>query len=236
MSIKRIALISAVAVTAMALVGGGYAAAQNTGESTTLITTPGPETTSQAYRGATTSELTEQQAAQAAAAYPAGCGSAATTNAAGTKITVTVTGSPAPTGSVTLSGYGTPQTVPLVGGQASYTYSNSGVVGETIDWNYPGNGTYGSCSGSIDMKATPTCLTTRDKKVLKITVSGPSGVAAPTGAVTFALHGSDPAAGGSLTTIDGKGVASRTYSDDPKKTEVTYFGDDRYIGCSDKSP
>ena len=40
MSFKRIAIVGAVAVGAMALVGGGYAAAQDNGPSTTLITTP----------------------------------------------------------------------------------------------------------------------------------------------------------------------------------------------------
>ncbi len=32
------------------------------------------------------------------------------------------------------------------------------MAGQTITFNYPGNGTYGSCTGSIDFaKATPTC-------------------------------------------------------------------------------
>ena len=181
MSIKRIALISAVAVTAMALVGGGYAAAQNTGESTTLITTPGPETTSQAYRGATTSELSQPGVQALAGAYSAGC--SATTS--GTTIDVTVTGSPGtPQGTVTLTGYDGTKTKTLSGGQTSHTYP-AGVAGQTITFTYGGGGGYPGCSGSIAFaKATPTCNLARTR-ARDADYDSRGGAGTPTGNVRF---------------------------------------------------
>ena len=88
MSFKRIAVLSTVAVGALALVGGGYAAAQSGGSTTTLITSPAAGTPSQAYRGATTSELSQQGLAAIALAYGQEC-SVAGDGSRRVKITVT---------------------------------------------------------------------------------------------------------------------------------------------------
>ena len=235
MSIKRIALISAVAVTAMALVGGGFAAAQNKGESTTLITTPGPETTSQAYRGATTSELSQPGVDQLAAAYAADCN--ADPGTSGTTFTLTVTGSPTRTGQVTFSGYGDPVVTSLSGGQASHTYPPA-AAGKTISYEYEGDGAssgYGCSGGAPFEKATPTsCNVTRSTngKTLTMTVVGTAGT--PTGYVRF------PNASGTgfqdIQMLNGSNVVSRTYSPNaPGTITVTYQGNDTYKTCSFQS-
>ena len=150
MSFKRIAAIGAGAVGALALVGGGYAAAQSNGPSTTLITNSAAGTTSQAYGGATTSQLSQPGIQMIATGYANGCPA----EVSGTTITVTVTGTQGtPTGSVTFNGHGNSRNVGLNGnGEAITTYPN-GAKGNTISYNYVGTGTYSgsTCSGSIQI-------------------------------------------------------------------------------------
>jgi hypothetical protein len=151
MSFKRIAVLAAVAIGATALVGGGYAAAQDHGPGTTLITSPKVGTPSQAYRGATTTRLSSAGVQALAGSYSASC--SATTS--GTTITVTVSGTEGtPTGIVSFRGHQGPRTSSLSGGMASFTY-NRGVAGKTITFSYGGDDTSPGCSGSIAFPKKP---------------------------------------------------------------------------------
>lgn len=229
MSLKRIAVLCTVALGAVALAGGGYTAAQSHGSSTTLISSPAAGTPGQAYGGASTSQLSQAALANIANAYQApGCSANSTATTAGTTITVKVLGTPTPTGTVTLTGYDGTKIKSLTNGTASHTYP-AGVVGQTINYSYGGNGTYSGCSGSADMKATPNCDVTRDKKVVTISISGSAGTAS--GGVTFPANGSDPV----LTVNQTTGTATRTYGSSPGSTTVTYAGSTTYLGCSGTS-
>ena len=161
MSSKRIAVLGAVAVGAMALVGGGYAAAPSNGSSTTLITSPAAKTTSQTYSGAKTSQLGTAGAQALAASYSASC---SVQQISPRKIRITVTGTAGtPTGSATFSmpaiknGKGNnaarTQTVQLnSSGVADVSYGTA-FVGRLVNVSYSGDSNYQSCSGATTVPA-----------------------------------------------------------------------------------
>ena len=237
MSFKRVAVLGAVAVSALALAGGGYAAAQ-TGESpTTLISSPSSSSTEQPYKSGTASTLNRGGVTLLSASYQAGCGTVSANN---TTVTVTITGAGAgtPTGSVTFGGHPGTGTNPATlnsAGKASYTY-NATVAGQTITFDYSGDENYFGCSGTYAFaKATPaSCNVTRsaNKKVLTMTVAGSAGT--PTGTVRFF----DNAAGtGTYTDVNfTSGSASRDYGTNaPSTVKVTYLGSTTYNECSFQS-
>ena len=237
MSFKRIAVLCTAALGAVALVGGGYAAAQTGDSPTTLISSPSSSSTEQPYNSGTASTLNRTGVALLAASYQAGCGTVSANN---TTVTVTITGAGAgtPTGSVTFGGHAGSGTNPATlnsEGKASYTY-NATVAGQTITFDYGGDPNYFGCSGTYTFaKATPTsCDVTRNpnKKVLTMTVVGSAGT--PTGSVRFFDN-----ADGTTTYVDRpapSGTASRDYGiNAPGTVKVTYLGNDTYDQCSFQS-
>ena len=171
MSLKRIVIAGAVAVSAVALVGGGYAAAQNNDPSTTLITSSAAETTGQAYRDATTSQLTQPGVQTLAASYAASC--SATTS--GTTITVTVSGSQGtPTGTVTFTGYdGTKRVARRWPGQL-HLQLRRGRADHQLQLRRQRH-LQRLLGSKAFAKATPTCTVTRSSKTVTISVSGSAG-------------------------------------------------------------
>ena len=161
MSFKRIAVVGAVAVGAMALVGGGYAAAKDNGPSTTLITTFAAGTQSQAYGGATNSQLSPAGVQALSASYPSSC---SVQQISPRKIRITVTGTAGtPTGTATFSmpavgnGKGNnaarTQTVKL--NKAGFAEVSYGIafVGRTVNVSYSGDSNYQGCSGATTVPA-----------------------------------------------------------------------------------
>ena len=237
MSFKRIAVLCTVALGAVALVGGGYAAAQSKGSSTTLITSPAAGTPSQAYGGASTSQLSPAGVQLLADSYNANCSS--TVN--GSAVTVTVTaagapGAPAPTGNVTFTRQPHRQRSQAIGRWVrDARFRVLSQVARPVDTRYPGDGNnYGDCGGSVGVpedRFATTCTVNRAGNdatiVLKRTSTGELLSGQP---VTFSKTGTTS----ETKNTDVNGFQTKGYGSGgaAKGVTVSYDGNATYAPCS----
>ena len=150
MSFKRIALVGAVAVSAMALVGGGYAAARGGDERTTLITTTDNDSWVDPYLSA------QGAGGPAGGVTPLSHGAEEGVSTCiksigppqSKKVTITVTSTvPEPTGTVKFTGV--PNAVPLKSnGTAEHTYATAAEA-TAAKGTYSGDHNHAGCQAPL---------------------------------------------------------------------------------------